>query len=324
MDKQLRIFIAGDKSSCGKSSICLSLISFIEKYESSATQEQQRGGIAPVGYIKPCTQCIDTQLVWKYCYTHQLPFTGMGPIIYYNGFTSDVQQEQKDLSVEQVYQKESERVQKAKASVEELKSKWVIVDGIGFSSVGSVVGCSNARLAHELDAPVLLVVNMENGSLGNAIDNFNLNCLYMEHYYRQERMLDCESDMQTYKRRVIGVIFNKIPKDLYEQRKRDICIYFKTHVRKQIKLYGFIPLEEEFNEHADKSCVKETCMSIPMSRNDPSIKVQSAKKHELLQMNKQDQEKAENMFKLFSNHIDVKQILLDVEEFHQCNAKESS
>jgi dethiobiotin synthetase len=320
-NNQTRVFIAGDKSSSGKSSICLAITaSLLSRYNESSNNLNADKSVEEkplVSYIKPCTQCIDTQLVWKYCYKHSLPFVGMGPIIYYNGFTSEVQQESD--SIEDVQKKEQERMKQIVQSVQQLNSKFVIVDGIGYSSVGSVVGCSNARVAHELDAPVILIINLENGSLGNAIDTFNMNCLYMEHFHRQEATFEpIDKDNNTSKRRVIGVIFNKIPKDLFDQRKSDIEKYFKYHVSSNIHVYGCIPKEDNLKEHSDDLCIKDTCTAIAMSRNDPSIEQQSnlqKKKHAKLQMTEFDEQKTQFIIDLFNRHVNVEQMISDIEQY---------
>lgn len=51
----------------------------------------------------------------------------------------------------------------------------LIVDGVGFPAVGSIVGVDNADVAKAARAPVLLVCK---SGVGGAIDSFNLNCCY--------------------------------------------------------------------------------------------------------------------------------------------------
>lgn len=54
----------------------------------------------------------------------------------------------------------------------EKKYDFLIIEGAGHCGVGSVVGMNNARIAAELNAPVLLVTG---GGIGNVIDAVELN-----------------------------------------------------------------------------------------------------------------------------------------------------
>jgi AAA domain len=55
----------------------------------------------------------------------------------------------------------------------------VIVDGVGYPSVGSICDLSNAHLAQALGAPVLLVGK---SGVGDAVDSFNINTRFFESY----------------------------------------------------------------------------------------------------------------------------------------------
>jgi BioD-like phosphotransacetylase family protein len=61
-----------------------------------------------------------------------------------------------------------------RAACDELEKKYdfLIIEGAGHGGVGSVVGMNNARIAAELQAPVLLVTG---GGIGNVIDAVELN-----------------------------------------------------------------------------------------------------------------------------------------------------
>ncbi len=61
-----------------------------------------------------------------------------------------------------------------RAACAELEKKYdfLIIEGAGHGGVGSVVGMNNARIAAELNAPVLLVTG---GGIGNVIDAVELN-----------------------------------------------------------------------------------------------------------------------------------------------------
>ena len=55
----------------------------------------------------------------------------------------------------------------------------VIVDGVGYPSVGSICNLSNADIALALKAPVLLVGK---SGVGDAVDSFNMNARFFESY----------------------------------------------------------------------------------------------------------------------------------------------
>lgn len=55
----------------------------------------------------------------------------------------------------------------------------MIVDGVGYPSVGSICELSNAHVAQSLGAPVLLVGK---SGVGDAVDSFNINTRYFESY----------------------------------------------------------------------------------------------------------------------------------------------
>ena len=75
------VCICGDESGVGKTSVCMGLLS-------AALQL----GYKPeeLAYIKPCTQCEDVQLLWKWCESEGIAHEGTGPILYRPGYTQEV------------------------------------------------------------------------------------------------------------------------------------------------------------------------------------------------------------------------------------------
>lgn len=67
------LFICGDASGAGKSCVAMGLLHLLLKR-----------GYQPheLAYIKPCTQCEDVQIVWKYCEKMKIPYQGRGPVIF--------------------------------------------------------------------------------------------------------------------------------------------------------------------------------------------------------------------------------------------------
>jgi hypothetical protein len=57
--------------------------------------------------------------------------------------------------------------------------RFVIVDGVGYPSVGSICNLSNAHIAQALGSPVLLIGKP---GVGDAVDSFNINAKYFESY----------------------------------------------------------------------------------------------------------------------------------------------
>ena len=68
------LFICGDQSGVGKSSVALSILHLLLTRKGYKASE--------VAYIKPCTQCEDVQLIGKYCHQQQIEHVDLGPIIF--------------------------------------------------------------------------------------------------------------------------------------------------------------------------------------------------------------------------------------------------
>lgn len=73
------VYIVGSKTQTGKSMTCLGLISYILENKIYKAEE--------IAYIKPATQCRSPNNVWKYCAEQNIEFQGIGPIVFYKGFT---------------------------------------------------------------------------------------------------------------------------------------------------------------------------------------------------------------------------------------------
>jgi len=242
----LRIFVAGDKSQVGKSSVCLGLIgTLIHKYHYPPSS---------IAYIKPATQCEETQLVTKYCEKLNVKAVPVGPIVYYKGFTrAFLSGETESTSI---------LLNKVKKAVDEIASQKqvVIIDGVGYPSVGSICGTDNADVAlacgdsyssddnyndmhkdgisnnnrNRTIPPAVLVVGKR--GVGDAVDSYNLNAVY----FRQKHVP------------VIGAIFNRLPieKDNFyslENCKTAITTYFNDKHNQRVyggiheEAFGFVP-----------------------------------------------------------------------------------
>ena len=217
----VRIFIAGDRSQVGKSSVCLGLIGSLLKM-----------GYPPslLAYIKPATQCEATQLVAQYCDKVGVGNRPIGPVVYYKGFTRAF------LAGET--EETSQLLAEAGRSVDDIAQgrRVVIVDGVGYPAVGSICGTDNAAVAaacgrfvdgsksSRVPIPVLLVGK---SGVGDAIDSYNLNATYFE-----------SNNVP-----VLGSVFNRLSLDGFyslENCKKAIESYFEQY-RPDKQPFGFIP-----------------------------------------------------------------------------------
>jgi dethiobiotin synthetase len=228
-DQALRIFVAGDRMSVGKTSVCLGLLGNLISMGYSPSR---------LAYIKPATQDESTQLVQRYCEKMGIACVPIGPVVYYRGFTRAFLADQTS-STEEMLLKVEHAVDKLA-----LGKDVVVVDGVGFPAVGSICGTDNASVAMASSYPhtdsysgksgrkPLGVLLVGGAGVGSAVDTFNLNATYFEH-----RNIP-----------VLGPVFNKLSLDGYyslENCKREISLYFSKNdhqIRCGRKPFGFIPL----------------------------------------------------------------------------------
>ena len=96
------------------------------------------------------------------------------------------------------------------------KNDFLIIEGAGHSGVGSVLGCNNAKIAHETRSPVLLVTG---GGLGNVVDATYLNLAL----FQKER-----ADIR-------AILVNKI---IPSKRDRTLKYLDQAFVEENIKVIG--------------------------------------------------------------------------------------
>eukprot|EP00804_Cyclotella_cryptica_P025357 CCRYP_012461-RA/>CCRYP_012461-RA protein AED:0.10 eAED:0.10 QI:0/-1/0/1/-1/1/1/0/547 len=222
----IRIFIAGDRSQVGKSSICMGILGALLKSGKYSPSD--------LAYIKPATQCEQTQLVQEFCKSKGIvSCIPIGPIVYYKGFTRAFLRGESGETSEQLLQKASDAVDELAVG-----KKVVIIDGVGYPAVGSITGTDNARVAKacgikssipvdnpiRIPAPVLIIGK---SGVGDAVDSFNINATYFSHKNIP----------------VIGAIFNKISLDGFyslQNCKEAIEMYFNKFQPDKMT-FGFIP-----------------------------------------------------------------------------------
>ena len=223
----IRLFVAGDKSQVGKSTVCLGLLGSFLRLGYPASR---------LAYIKPATQCEVPQLVTTFCEAHGIACVPVGPIVYFKGFTRAYLDGNTETS--------EKLLSNTALAIDELaKGKdIVIVDGVGYPSVGSICGTSNADVAlscgpisvtgRRKPMPVLLVGK---SGVGDAVDSFNLNAAFFE----------------IRKIPVIGCIFNRLSLEgfySYRSCKESIDKYFSKFRPNQMP-FGYVPdMSKDLNE----------------------------------------------------------------------------
>ena len=220
------LFVGGDRSSVGKTSCCLGILSWL----------LQVGGFKPsdLGYIKPVTQCEAEQPITKFCGKEGIECIGVGPVVFYKGFT-------RAFLAGETSSSESLLADTVSA-VNDIKRrrKIVLVDGVGYPAVGSICGLSNAHVAAALRAPVLLIGK---SGVGDAVDSHNLNSTFFEYHGAH----------------VLGAIFNKVATEGYYSLasvKQSVDQYF-TQYRTDQRVYGYLPNIELLDEM--KTTAKVNC-----------------------------------------------------------------
>ena len=220
----LKLLVAGDKSSAGKSTVSLGLL--VALLES---------GLKPhdIAYIKPSTQCVASTLVARFCEDQGIACEHVGPVVYYRGFTRKLLDEPAGPNAGTLVEQCSEAVSRIS-----IGKRITVIDGVGYPAVGSVVGCSSADVAVACEAPVLLVGKP---GVGDAVDSFNLCARYFE--------------AQSVP--VLGAIFNRLsPSGFYSL---DAC---RGYVRKYMawarprqRVYGMLPKHDALGAlGADEAC----------------------------------------------------------------------
>jgi len=276
------VLVIGLHSGAGKSTICLCLLSSLLKR-----------GFAPhrLAYFKPATQCIDVQLVSKFCQSKGIPHHGVGPIVFKSGFTKSVIDGKISVDslrqeVLQTYQTIISHNADDKKEIEQpipKVRKVVVIDGVGYPSVGSVAGVSSAELGRLLGVSSVLIVGKP--GIGDAIDSFNLAYCYLRCH-----SLD-----------VLGVIFNLIPPPsdgfahTYEDCKKYVTKYFQQPTSKYaspIQVYGFLPqLGKQSSDQTNQVCK----LHQPAPQD--------------LEMTENDQHQIASLIGAFEEHVDVDKLL---------------
>jgi AAA domain len=231
----LRLFVAGDRSSVGKSSVCLGLLgNWYQQDDKNDDILNQQTHNKNIAYIKPATQSESKQLIEMYCDTIGLECVPVGPLVYYRGFTRAYLAGQTS---------DSNQLLADCAYAVDLVARGkdlVLIDGVGFPAVGSICGTSNAQVASACQADAILLVG--GPGVGAAVDAYHLNATYFTAVAPHIPIL--------------GAIFNKLPTSGYynvNDCRDQVTSYFDQYhlpppqqqpQQQQQRPFGFVPVSE--------------------------------------------------------------------------------
>jgi BioD-like phosphotransacetylase family protein len=208
-----KIFIGATAQHCGKTTISLSLMHL------AAKRYRNVGFVKPIGpkcveYRGVCMD-IDAALIASVCHLDQ-DLGLMSPMTLSSGTT----RRYLDGGIPPDYPRRT-----ILAAIEELEKRhdFLIIEGAGHTGVGSVLGMSNASIAAEVGAPVLLVTGC---GIGRVVDEVALNLAL----YRQAGA------------RVDFIMLNKMA-----QEKKDLSLSYirKAFARQELKVttaFDFLPV----------------------------------------------------------------------------------
>jgi hypothetical protein len=210
MQRLKRVFVAATGQNQGKTTLSLGLMNAL------AARAIPAGFIKPVGqrYVEADGEKVDEDavLIAQVCGLTDRT-KDMSPVIIDRGFTRRYIDTGDNQALCTQIIDAFNRISEGKL--------FALIEGTGHAGVGSVIGLSNATVAHMLGAKVVIVTE---GGIGRPIDEIALNaCLF--------RSLGVE---------VFGAVFNKILPDRLEEVKR----YAQRGLAPlDIRLLGAIPNE---------------------------------------------------------------------------------
>lgn len=201
-----KLFIAATGQNCGKTTMSVSLMHLAKnKY-------------GRVGFIKPIGPKIemfgdrmvdmDAALIAK-AYGLEEDIHLMSPVALHKNFT-------KEFLAGKINPQELEN--SVISAVRELEKKYdfLIIEGAGHAGVGSIIGLNNARVAHLLEAPVVIVTG---SGIGSVVDSLRLNMALFEKEQADVRL----------------AVINKVR---YDKRKQIIDLVSLAFAGESLKITG--------------------------------------------------------------------------------------
>ena len=163
-ESSLRILVAGDKSHAGKSTVSMGLLAAL--LESGFHSSE-------LAYIKPATQCVSSTLTARFCQDRGIAYEHIGPVVFYRGFTrarldqdlaaGESLPDADETPTAEAGEQLSTRCARAVERISEGK-KLTLIDGVGYPSVGSIVGKHNRRDQPSTDQDVSATVSSSSTS----------------------------------------------------------------------------------------------------------------------------------------------------------------
>ena len=200
-----------------------------------------------LAYIKPATQCVSSTLTARYCEEKGIAYEHIGPLVFYRGCTRHLLDEQADPAKNTtskpdatfVSNEPTELITRCAEAVERISKgkRLTLIDGVGYPSVGSIVGCSSADIAVACRAPVLLVGK---AGVGDAVDSFNL----------------CACFFEARRVPVLGAIFNKLPPSGFYGLEKcgEYIRKYMRFARPRQRVFGLLPASEVREATPHPSC----------------------------------------------------------------------
>ena len=162
-----KLFIAATGQNCGKTTMSVSLMHLARKK------------YGRVGFVKPIGPKIemfgdrmvdmDAALMAK-AYGLEEDIALMSPVALHKNFT-------REFLAGEIDSKALEDSLVSAVRELERKNDFLIIEGAGHAGVGSIIGLNNARVAHLLEAPVIIVTG---SGIGSVVDSLRLNMALFE------------------------------------------------------------------------------------------------------------------------------------------------
>jgi len=206
------LFIASTGQHVGKTTLSLGILSGLRKLPLNA------GFFKPVGQEELKTESgavVDKDVVlFKETFQLLSSYSEMSPVLIPKGFTRSYLDKQ--VSEELL----REKIKQGHAAIEN-QYDFVLVEGTGHTSVGSIINLNNAQVASLLGIPMILIAT---GGLGSAFDLLALNKAMCDAYHVP----------------IKGVILNRV---LPEKREMIIHYMTKALTRWNLPLLASIPYD---------------------------------------------------------------------------------
>jgi len=162
-----KLFIAATGQNCGKTTMSVSLMHLARK------KYRRVGFIKPIGpkieMFGDLMVDMDAALMAK-AYGLEEDIHLMSPVALHKNFT-------KEFLAGKIKQQNLENCVLSAVSDLEKKYDLLIIEGAGHAGVGSIIGLNNARVAHLLEAPVVMVTG---SGIGSVVDSLRLNMALFE------------------------------------------------------------------------------------------------------------------------------------------------